>query len=93
MKKRRIVAKVSAILKKLDLAVTRSKPKHGPMPTFITRSQADTSEWAWLTAPERAHRFYDSSLSTPGRICHRHYCHHFVAGPSDRPCPNCGGLE
>ena len=45
-------------------------------------------EWAWLTAPESAHHFYDSSLSDPGRICW--VCRAWLAG-KDRDCSLCGG--
>jgi hypothetical protein len=88
----RFVAAVSRILKKMD--VVKAKPKHGPIPSYINHRQLlGEDEWDYLTAPEREQRKYNSSLSTPGRICHVEWCRSFVAGPVDRPCPYCGGKQ
>lgn len=86
---RRFVAAARKILSKLD-----PRPKHGPIPQYSTRKterRQELDEWWWLVGPERKQRIYDSSLSMPGRICDTDFCHHFVAGSPDRPCPNCGG--
>lgn len=48
-------------------------------------------EFAFMDSPLEMPRIYDSSLSRPGRICHR--CHSFVAGKGVEPCHHCGSAK
>lgn len=47
---------------------------------------ADENKYAFLTAPLKSVRTYDSQLSHPGRMCHE--CRSFVAGCLSE-CPIC----
>jgi hypothetical protein len=56
-----------------------------------TIDERECDEFAFMDSPLAMPRTYDSSLSRPGRICHR--CHAYVAGKGIEPCHQCGSAK
>ncbi|MDQ6769474.1 MAG: hypothetical protein M3Z54_05765 [Gemmatimonadota bacterium] len=72
---RRYVAEVSKIVQQLDIE-------------SVGASRTRPDEWSWLAEPEQPRRRYNSSLSSPGRLCG--ICRGFVAGRGTEICGHCG---
>jgi hypothetical protein len=80
--KQSLVTAVSGILRQLDFS-SRKKPR---IQSYVEAKKKD--EFAWLTEPQQPRRNYDSSLSSPGRLCPNRLCRRFVSG-KPKECPSC----